>query len=666
MAHGPHQNFVDSNAMNEDNYRFHWHLEFINDLDLIGGALVCKSELSSQLPDTLHLQIRYHSKIAAFRALGRVLGTSRQGYVLLEEYQPWLNFSECAQWDTQGVMVDCSRNGVLLLSKVYFLLNTMALMGLNMLQLYTEDTFEVVDEPLFGYLRGKYTLRELSLIDDYAADLGIEVMPCIQTLGHMGQLLQRQHYAHLRDNSEVLLAESEETYEFIEKLIQSVSSPFRSKRIHIGMDEAHGVGEGRYRQLFGYKDPKLIFIEHLQRVSEICARNNLQPMIWSDMLFCLAINTNSLLGYYDEANHPVFQGVDTIPANLELVFWDYYHTNPGVYSEKIRQHKQMGCQKPWVAAGIWTWSRFWAAIPFSLKSIRASMVAAKNTEEGVRHTLVTIWGDEGNECDMFSSLPALLYYAQHGYCEQEEVDMSLLKTNFEGICGATFDAWVLASKIDDIPEGIPITDKSTFSPNISKWLLWEDPLLGFLSPQYTDQDLESHYRSIERELSYVLEQSQGSSPLNERLELPLRIAKTLALKCSVRQHCVNAYKQKDHQRLLELAHGHLTLLRAEVDSLWKYHRYMWSKTYKAFGWEVIESRYGGLRSRLETMFDKIIDHVHYMTTLHDTAIYQDEEEDQDERMHIPEFETSLECLYSGLKTNILLEHKNAAFVSRLG
>lgn len=154
-------------------------------------------------------------------------------------------------------MIDCSRGGVLRLKTVYFLLNNMALMGLNMLQLYTEDTYEVEGEPLFGYLRGRYTTRELSLIDDYAFDLygynfsyriykwsnqiiyirSIEVMPCIQTLGHMGQILQWSQYSHLRDNNEVLLPEAESTYEFIEKLIQNVSRPFRSKRIHIGMDE---------------------------------------------------------------------------------------------------------------------------------------------------------------------------------------------------------------------------------------------------------------------------------------------------------------------------------------------------------------------------------------------------------------------------------------------
>lgn len=37
-------------------------------------------------------------------------------------------------------------------------------------------------------------------------------------------------------------------------MIISITTPLRSKQIHIGMDEAHGVSEGRYRQLFGHKD----------------------------------------------------------------------------------------------------------------------------------------------------------------------------------------------------------------------------------------------------------------------------------------------------------------------------------------------------------------------------------------------------------------------------
>jgi len=50
---------------------------------------------------------------------------------------------------------------------------------------------------------------------------GIEVIACIQTLGHLGQMLQWPKYGGLRDTAEVLLAESAETYTFIEKVSAS-------------------------------------------------------------------------------------------------------------------------------------------------------------------------------------------------------------------------------------------------------------------------------------------------------------------------------------------------------------------------------------------------------------------------------------------------------------
>ncbi len=86
-----------------------------------------------------------------------------------------------------------------------YLLRTLALLGYNMLQLYTEDTYEIDGEPFFGYMRGGYSHAELREIDDYAHQFGIEVVPCIQTLGHLGQMLQWPRYLGLRDTAEVLL-----------------------------------------------------------------------------------------------------------------------------------------------------------------------------------------------------------------------------------------------------------------------------------------------------------------------------------------------------------------------------------------------------------------------------------------------------------------------------
>ncbi|CEP14685.1 hypothetical protein [Parasitella parasitica] len=662
IAYAPHGNLVSENAMDDEYSEFKWHVNFVYDTSLREGEYTSASNYDNYNDvasgSKFEVQVRFHRKIDAFRALGRLLGSARDFMILTGIHGDLVNFTEKAQFDTQGVMIDCSRGGVLRPKTVYFLLNNMALMGLNMLQLYTEDTFEMDGEPMFGYLRGKYTLRELSLIDDYAFDLGIEVMPCIQTLGHMGQVLQWQQYFYLRDNTEVLLAESEPTYDFIEKMILAATRPFRSKRIHIGMDEAHGVGEGRYTQLYGYKNPTQLFLEHLQRVNEICIRSNVEPMIWSD-----TAKNNSLQGYYDESNNPATpELIENMPRNMKLIFWDYYHTTSDIYSQKIQQHRQMGCQDPWVATSAWTWSRFWTALPFSFQAIRASVVAAKNKEDGVRNTFITTWGDEGNECDVLSALPALLYYAQHGYTDQEEVDIQTLKRNFEGICGANFDDWVLASKIDDTPDGVPITPRSNFVNNMSKWLLWEEPILSFLSPQYNDEDLETHYTAIADHLQKAIAEKTVSCPFNDRLEFPRRIAKVLSLKSHLRKHCVEAYKKKDYEQLLTIAHVRLKQLREEVDGLWKCHRSMWMKTYKPFGWEILESRYGGLRARLETMFDRIVAHVEFVRN----NKLADEEDEEDEHQRIPEFEVDLETIYYGAKTNLLLDHARVISTSRPG
>lgn len=192
--------------------------------------------------------------------------------------------------------------------------------------------------------------------------------------------------------------------------------------------------------------------------------------------------------------------------------------------------------------------------------------------------------------------------------------------------------------------------------------LLAEPILSFLSPQYNDEDLETHYAAIEDHLSKAISEKRVSCPFNDRLELPRRIAKVLSLKCHLRKHCVQAYKKKDYDQLLTIAHNRLKLLREEVDALWKCHRSMWMKTYKPFGWEVLENRYGGLRARLETMYDRIIAHVDFVRN----NKLAEEEDEEDEHQRIPEFEVDLETIYYGAKTNLLLDHARVVSTSRPG
>ncbi|TNY20943.1 glycoside hydrolase superfamily [Rhodotorula diobovata] len=696
-----------------------WVVRFEHRDDLSPGQLriLAQHDDFTSLPDgqQFSIDVQYNRPIEAYRALGHILGISRSlahftrasstssspapgpaesqaapreddgGGDMDEDPAAgarssndarevtWsgdvgalLRRDETCLFETVGVMIDCSRNGVLRVDSVKTLLRHMALMGSNMLQaqgsrgqLYCEDTYQIPGEPFFGYFRGPYTHDELREIDDYAFALGIEVIACIQTLGHLGQMLQWPKYGQLRDTAEVLLAESGETYAFIEKMISAISGPLRSKRIHIGMDEAHGVSEGRYRQLFGYKDSTQVFTEHLRRVDEICRAHHLEPMIWSDMLFCLPAKNNQLSGYYDPNSQITAELADSIPSGISTVFWDYYHTDSRPYTAKIAQHWQLAGKAPWMASGTWTWSRFWTALPFTFATVRASMKASKDPSAGVKHVMTTIWGDEGNECDLYSALPGMLYQAEGAYTRDDEVDAELLRRKFDAIVGADLDDWVYASKLDDTqPESQPISANSHYTPNLAKFLLWEEPFFSFLSPQYRGYDLESHYshlasyleQALSSDLSTMtpsvsLPHSIDDFPLNVRLRLPFLLASVLSLKCHLRERLANAYRQGDREELEALGgqgdRSRMSRLRGLVDELHALHRDNWMAMYKPFGWEVLDLRYGGLRARLETMHRRLV-------------AYLDPADSSVTR--VEELEVELETIYPNQGCSLMLDY----------
>ena len=94
------------------------------------------------------------------------------------------------KYDNLGVMIDCSRNGVMKPIVVKKFIDYLALMGYNTLELYTEDTFKISDEKYFGYLRGGYSANEIKEIDAYAQSKGIELIPCVQGLAHFDNLVK--------------------------------------------------------------------------------------------------------------------------------------------------------------------------------------------------------------------------------------------------------------------------------------------------------------------------------------------------------------------------------------------------------------------------------------------------------------------------------------------
>lgn len=527
------------------------------------------------------ISIRYQTKTDAFRALGRVFA----GETAL---------AQASSLRMRGAMVDVSRNGVLDVPAAKHWLRCCALLGLNMVMLYSEDTYEVPGEPFFGYLRGRYTQAELKELDDYAFALGIEMIPCIQALAHLEEILQWPAYAAVKDTWNILLAEDDATYALIERFITAASAPFRTKRIHLGMDEAQGLGTGRFQHLKGEKSPSEILNTHLARVKSICDKLGLHPMIWGDMYIHLASPSGSIYDYSAKVPQEV---LDKIPRSVDLVYWDYYHTKVEDYANGIDLYRSLG-SPVLMGGGGWTWNRLWAHLPYAFAATNACLTAC--TQKGMQDYFITLWGDDGMECDVFSSLPALALVAEYAYAGT--VDDAALHAQFRGACQGEMHDFFIGSKIDYLATE---HDGTKGPDNMSKWLLWQDPLFALTDPNTQGGGLREYYAGI----ADALKAAEKKGGLNSRLEFPRRIARTLSLKIELRRNLEQAYRAGDNAALKAILDGELAQLRAEMDGLWRCHRDWWLATYKPFGLEVIELRYGGQRTRLQSLAERLQDYL---------------------------------------------------------
>ena len=530
-------------------------------------------------------QVHYHALAQACRGLGALLGMEGDAEGVVEEQ---------AGFETMGLMLDCSRNAVMTVPHVKRWLRRMALSGYNMVMLYTEDTYQLPDEPMFGYLRGAYTLDEIKAIDDYAAALGIEVIPCIQTLGHLEQILKwRAAYWSVRDTDRVVLVGQPQTYELIAKMVQFWSGAVRSRRIHIGMDETHDLGRGRYMDLFGYKRGFDIFNQHLARVVKICTDEGLEPMIWSDMYFRMGSETG---GYYDVESKIPDDVAAAIPQDAELVYWDYYHTDEAFYREWIKRHRAMGFE-PFMASGVWSWGRFVYSHVYTSQTALPCIHAC--LKEGLKEMVFTMWKDDGAAVDFDSAFAGVLYVAEAAY-RQGEVDDDLWAARFAGLCKADLHANLALCRID-------ASERYGDEVN-TRMLLWEDPVLALYSrsllARETTRDFEpaTYYAQLADDLAEWQEKDSGQAG---DLAFAHQLAHTLALKTQMREQLFAAYQEGDRDMLGKLADTIIPELVVAIKLLWEHHRGVWMRQNKAFGYEVQCVRYGGLLLRLDEIAMRI-------------------------------------------------------------
>ncbi len=495
-------------------------------------------------------------------------------------------------FDKFSVSIACESNGVPNITALKKFVDYLEKLGYTGLYLVMETMYEIEGEPYFGYMRGRYTKEEIHELDLYCQSKNIELMPAIQTLGHLGKLGKYGTYADYMDNREVLLIGDERTYVLIEKMFKTLSEYFSSRNINIGMDEAFGVGLGKYLSLHGYQDRFKTMTDHLKRVLAIAEKYGFVCEMWSDMFIRHVLKQEFL----DMPKEKVREAVkDLLPQNVTLSHWSYIKLDKEELARDLRNHFKLTDKVSFTGAAL-KWFGFAPDNARSFKSLQMNMSTAH--ECGVNSYKLGLWADWGAEASWFSILPSLFFASELAYGNATCVE-DLDKEKFKALTGVDFDVFMLVDK----PNKPHFDNRYKEVSTKCVYYLYNDLLLDLYGKFLSENTGVDYAKSAELllnadggEYTYVL-QTMG------------KLCHVLALKAELGRELKAAYDNDDKAKITEIANVTIPEVIKRIRDFFSAFDYQWRKENKPFGFEAQCQRIGGLVFRLEYVSKRLNEYV---------------------------------------------------------
>jgi hexosaminidase len=315
---------------------------------------------------------------------------------------PRLAIHDEPSFATRGVMLDISRTRVPTMPQLFEIVDRLAALKFNHLQLYTEHTFAYVGHEDAWAGASPMTPDEVRALDDHCAAQGIELAANQNCFGHLAHWLRLPRYAHLaethadwmfdvwpRSGPFSLCPTDPASLAFVDDLLEQLLPCFRSAIVNIGADETYDVGWGRSKDAVQRLGKASVYAKF---VSEICQRvsaRNKRPAFWADIAL----------------SHP--EALDLLPKDLIALAWDYEPT--ARFEQWCKLLRSVG-REAWVCPGTSCWRSTTGRSRERRGNLRAAATAG--AAHGATGFLVCAWGDVGHTQQWPITLHALAHAAQ--------------------------------------------------------------------------------------------------------------------------------------------------------------------------------------------------------------------------------------------------------------
>lgn len=273
----------------------------------------------------------------------------------------------------------------------------------NQMQLYVEHTFAFSFAPDIPHNPDGLTAAEIRELDAYCGDRRIDLVPSLQSFGHMAGVLSLPRYRHFAEiemepwetlewhpkmKGATIDTSNPEALALLKRMLDEFLPLFDSPYMNVCADETYDLGEGKTKpivdrmseELAGQMDPEKarqmakgrLYLRHIGWLNEVVKSHGKRMMFWGDIV----------------KKHPAL--IPEIPKDAILLNWGYsYKTD----FESCKLFKDAGLDF-YVCPGTSGWNEILNRMDNADENIRKYVAAGR--EYGAIGVLNTDWGDHGH------------------------------------------------------------------------------------------------------------------------------------------------------------------------------------------------------------------------------------------------------------------------------
>lgn len=330
------------------------------------------------------IDITYADDAGLFYSIITMAQISKQ----TERELPGLAITDWPDLPVRGAMLDISRDKIPTMETLYEIVDFLAGLKYNHLQLYVEGFS--FDYPTFRHVWDEsetpITGEEIKALDRYAKERFIDLVPNQNSLGHMNAWLETEEFADLAecpdgfkllgllDYKSTLDVSDPRSMELVKQMTDDILPNFSSEYFNANLDEPFELGQCKNRELAEEKGAGQLYIKFVKELNDfVTEKHERQMMMWGDIV----------------TKHPEI--IPQIPDDVILLEWGYEDVHP--FMEQTGKYREAGLDFM-VCPGTSSWTTITGRTDNMKQNISNAVQSA--IQNDARGMLLTDWGDMGH------------------------------------------------------------------------------------------------------------------------------------------------------------------------------------------------------------------------------------------------------------------------------